>query len=84
MPLVDEARPQHFCLYKIMYSTGRRHISQSITTSFYPPLSLSLVSFKQYTYIQHIHHAQFLTSYTLFLILHIYPLSPTAESREGS
>lgn len=28
-----EARPQHFCLYKIMYSAGLRHISQSITSS---------------------------------------------------
>lgn len=35
-----EARPQHFCLYKIMYSAGLRHISQSITSS----LCVSLAS----------------------------------------
>lgn len=32
-----EARPQHFCLYKIMYSAGRRYISQSITSSLCVP-----------------------------------------------
>lgn len=34
---LTEARPQHFCLYKIMYSAGLRHISQSITSSLCCP-----------------------------------------------
>lgn len=38
-----EARPQHFCLYKIMYSAGLRHISQSITSSLC--VSRSSISF---------------------------------------
>ena len=37
-----EARPQHFCLYKIMYSAGLRHISQSITSSLCVSLALPL------------------------------------------
>lgn len=37
-----EARPQHFCLYEIMYSAGLRHISQSITSSLCFSLSLIL------------------------------------------
>lgn len=39
-----EAQPQHFCLYKIMYSAGLRHISQNITSFLCVPRLLLLPS----------------------------------------